>query len=191
MRGAPPVSAATRPVKPRRGARALRARGRVVAIDARAESGYAQIAMSDCAGRDSEPPPIARGDVRSDIDRRSFERREVTWSVDCETEDTFLYAAITNISEMGIFVRTTEPLPVGTELTLRFAPPRPPLSAGPPPEPFVLRGTVQWINRVQPLGDNPNPGMGVKFIDLRPDDRERLVEAIRTIAYLRDDPTKN
>ena len=40
-----------------------------------------------------------------------------------ETEDTFLYACITNISAMGIFVRTDTPLPVGTRLTLRFAPP--------------------------------------------------------------------
>src|ERR1700690_1992503 len=56
-------------------------------------------------------------------DRRGGERLDVLWSVDCETEDTFLYAAITNISEMGIFVRTTEPLAVGTSVILRFAPP--------------------------------------------------------------------
>lgn len=43
----------------------------------------------------------------------------MTWSVDCETDDTFLYAAITNISAMGIFVKTLEPLSIGTEVTLR------------------------------------------------------------------------
>lgn len=128
------------------------------------------------AGRNpsSHPPP--------DSDRRSTGRVDVTWSVDCETEDTFLYASITNISEMGIFVRTTEPLAVGTELTLRFTP------TSRPQETFVLRGTVQWVNPVRPLRDNPNPGMGIRFIELTPADRERIVETIRTIAYLREDP---
>jgi len=119
-------------------------------------------------------------------ERRSSERYDVTWSVDCETEETFLYAAITNISELGIFVRTTEPLPIGTSLTLRFASPN-------CDAPFVLRGTVQWINAVRPLRDNPNPGMGVRFVEITPADRERLVDTIRTIAYLRDGmaPTSN
>jgi type IV pilus assembly protein PilZ len=126
----------------------------------------------------SSPPSVPPSEAR---ERRSYERFEVTWSVDCATDETFLYATIGNISEMGIFVRTIEPLMVGTQLTLRFAPPK-------SPEPFVLRGKVQWINALRPLHDNPNPGMGIQFIDLTSDDRERLVEAIRTIAYLRQNP---
>jgi type IV pilus assembly protein PilZ len=126
--------------------------------------------VSSCRAPDSAQP---RG-----IERRSSERYDVTWSVDCETEDTFLYAAIANISELGIFVRTVEPLPVGTKLTLRFAPPN-------IVEPFVLHGMVQWVNTYRPLRDNPNPGMGIRFVDLTPADRERLVETVRTIAYLR------
>jgi type IV pilus assembly protein PilZ len=142
----------------------------------------APISSSDGAGdgvgaRDSHaPPPTTDG-----RDRRLFERFEVTWSVDCVTDDTFLYASIRNISEMGIFVRTTEPLPVGTQLTLRFAPTD-------SSEPFVLRGTVQWINAWRATSDNPNPGMGIRFMDLSPADRERIVDTIRTIAYLRDNP---
>jgi type IV pilus assembly protein PilZ len=110
------------------------------------------------------------------------ERLEVTWSVDCATEDTFLYASITNISEMGIFVRTIEPLPIGTEVTLRFAPHG-------CCEPFVLRGSVQWVNELDAVRETPNPGMGIRFVDLSLDARERLVEVIHTIAYLREDPT--
>lgn len=126
-------------------------------------------------------PPTADASVGEGHDRRSSERIEVTWSVDCETEDTFLYASITNISEMGIFVRTVEPLPVGTQLTLRFAPPS-------SVEPFILMGRVQWVNMLRPRHDNPNPGMGVSFANLTPADRERIVEVIHTIAYLRDNP---
>lgn len=127
--------------------------------------------MVDESSGDSEEVPAS--------DRRVAERVDVTWSVDCETEDTFLYASITNISEMGIFVATREPLEVGTELTLRFVPPG-------AAEPFVLAGQVQWVNPVRMLSENPNPGMGVRFTNLSRDDRERLVDAIRTIAYLRD-----
>ena len=123
---------------------------------------------------------------RSGSNRRSADRLDVLWSVDCETEDTFLYASIANISAMGIFVRTESPLPVGTELSLRFAPPR--WSAG---EPLVVRGRVQWVNPVRPGGDNPNPGMGIRFIDLDLPTRELLVEAVRSIAYLREDVAIN
>lgn len=111
--------------------------------------------------------------------RRLSDRIDVSWDVDCETEDTFLYASIRNVSELGIFVLTREPLEVGTEVMLRFSPP----GSGPP---FDLKGAVQWINPVRVLSDNRNPGMGILFVDITPEDRERLVETVRTIAYVRD-----
>lgn len=126
---------------------------------------------------------LAKGDANADdsvADRRNFDRFEVEWSVDCVASDTFLYASITNISEMGIFVRTSEPLKIGTKMRLTFAPP-----GG---EGFELDGCVAWVNRVKPDGENINPGMGIRFVDLQPDERERLVEVIRTIAYLRELP---
>ncbi len=148
----------------------MTARGRDVpgrATDGSLPSGY----------RADDAPTSAPGSSR-----RFVERVEVTWSVDCATEDTFLYAAITNISELGIFVRTIEPLPVGTALTLRFAP-----REG--CDPFVVRGTVQWVNRIDAVRETPNPGMGIRFDDLAIEDRELLVDAIHSIAYLRDEPT--
>lgn len=120
-----------------------------------------------------------RSGERARADRRSADRVDVVWSVDCETEDTFLYASITNISALGIFVRTDHPLALGTQLTLRFSPPG-------AVEPFVLRGEVQWVNPLRVLAENPNPGMGVQFVDLTAEDRERIVSAIRTIAYVRE-----
>lgn len=127
-----------------------------------------------------EPPPDSAPESGS-RDRRSAERIEVLWSVDCETDDTFLYAAITNISAMGIFVRTDEPLPVGTSIRLKFSPDE--------DAPFVLHGMVQWVNRRRP-SDNPNPGMGIRFENLSPAERERIVEIIHTIAYLREEPAQ-
>jgi type IV pilus assembly protein PilZ len=127
--------------------------------------------VSDEQPKPSERPPLS--------ERRSSDRIEVTWSVDCESQDTFLYANITNISEFGIFVRTQEPLEVGTRLILRFAPPG-------ADEPFVLSGQVQWVNAVRMLADNPNPGMGIRFVDLTSEARDRLIDTVRTIAYVRD-----
>lgn len=131
-------------------------------------------AKADRVSSDREDSDLPDSD--GGVERRISERIEVTWSVDCETDDTFLYASIRNISEMGIFVQTKEPLEVGTILTLRFAPPG--------HQPFVLQGLVQWVNPVRALSVSPNPGMGVRFTDLTGEDRERLVEAIRTIAYV-------
>jgi type IV pilus assembly protein PilZ len=128
-----------------------------------------------------QPAVAAPGPESGARNRRSAERFDVQWSVDCATEETFLFAAITNVSAMGIFVSTLEPLPVGTLVTLRFAPAH-------AEEPFVLTGTVQWVNIASPLENTPNPGMGVRFSSLSPEERERLVEVIHTIAYLREEP---
>jgi type IV pilus assembly protein PilZ len=127
--------------------------------------------VSDEQSKPSYPPPAS--------ERRSFERIDVEWSVDCETEETFLYASITNISEMGIFVATHEPLEVGTRLTLRFAMPG-------EESPYILLGQVAWVNPIRMLSDNPNPGMGIRFVDLSPESRERIINSVRTIAYVRD-----
>ncbi|MCS6797758.1 MAG: TIGR02266 family protein [Myxococcota bacterium] len=109
-------------------------------------------------------------------ERRSHPRFEAHLEVDYAHGDTFLFAYVENISEMGIFVRTDDPARVGTRLTLRFSPRD--------AEPLLLQGEVVWINPVRPGGDNPNPGMGIRFVELSADQRERLVELVRTVAYL-------
>ena len=65
-----------------------------------------------------EPDPMPKRD-----DRRSHDRFDVEWSVDCVADDTFLYASIANISAMGIFVKTHRALPIGTALVMSFEPP--------------------------------------------------------------------
>ncbi|MBK7399441.1 MAG: TIGR02266 family protein [Myxococcales bacterium] len=124
--------------------------------------------------RDSFLPPSPSSPPGA-ATRRAEERTEVSWAVDCEHADTFLYAAITNVSSLGLFVRTVTPLPIGTQVRLSFSPRN--------DAPFRLLAEVAWINHDKP--GCPNPGMGMRFIDLHLDERERLVEAIRTIAYLR------
>lgn len=127
-------------------------------------------------GRRSLPPDAGQSLPPEARERRSYERVPVSWSVDYQSGETFLYSYITNISAMGIFIYSVDPLPVGSQLALRFAPPG--------EEPFELMGEVAWINPYREGGENLNPGMGVRFVDLEPAMRERLVDLVRTIAYL-------
>ncbi|MDB4987136.1 MAG: hypothetical protein JWN04_2314 [Myxococcaceae bacterium] len=121
----------------------------------------------------------AEGDEKSEggIERREYERFDTSISVDYSSGDTFLFSYIQNISEMGIFIRSDTPLPIGTVLELRFAPDG--------QTAMQLLGEVTWINPYRPFGDNLNPGMGVRFRDLDADLREKIVALVRTVAYLR------
>jgi type IV pilus assembly protein PilZ len=111
------------------------------------------------------------------IERRRYERFDTSISVDYSSGETFLFSYIQNISEMGIFIRSDSPLPIGTVLELKFAPDG--------EVPMELLGEVTWINPYRPFGDNLNPGMGVRFRELSADLRERIVALVRTVAYLR------
>jgi type IV pilus assembly protein PilZ len=123
---------------------------------------------------------IRNSDVEGS-ERRQWERVLVDLEVDYGNEENYLFAYIRDISATGIFVRTNSPEPPGTRLNLRFTPPG-------APDPFELEGEVIWINPYRPgHSDNLHPGMGIRFIGLTDEDRERLVEFIKTFAYLADD----
>jgi type IV pilus assembly protein PilZ len=111
-------------------------------------------------------------------DRRVHARYDTSVTVDYANGDTFLFAYLKDISEMGIFIRTEEPLAIGTRLRLRFH-----IDDS---DPLVLDGEVAWINPMRAAGENINPGMGVRFIRLTPELREQMVALVRTVAYLRD-----
>ncbi len=125
----------------------------------------------------------ADDDDRTGADRREHQRYDVSVAVDYASGDTFLFAYLTNISEMGIFIRSDTPLPIGTHLELRFTPDG--------QEPIELGGEVTWVNPYRPFGDNLNPGMGVSFKRLTPELRERIVALVRTVAYLRPAENEN
>lgn len=118
-------------------------------------------------------------DDEDGAERRIHERFDTTVKVDYASGETFLFAYLTNISEMGIFVRTETPLPIGTRLRLRFH-----VESG---DALEFEGVVMWINPVRVSGDNLNPGMGVRFDNLAAEQREQVVALVRTVAYLRRD----
>jgi type IV pilus assembly protein PilZ len=112
--------------------------------------------------------------------RRSDTRVPVELEVDYRASDTFLFAYITDISAMGIFVRTETPEPRGTHLNLRFR-----VNGG---ELMELHGVVIWINPPRPDdSEGRNPGMGIQFRDLSAAQREEMLRLVRTFAYLNDE----
>ncbi|MFK7989366.1 MAG: TIGR02266 family protein [Sandaracinaceae bacterium] len=113
---------------------------------------------------------------KTGAERRVHERFEAELTVDWASGENFLFSYITNISEMGIFVRSDDPPEVGTAIRLRF---------GLPDDlPLELVGVVTWINPVRSDGTDLNPGMGVQFQDLSASQREAVVQLVKTIAYL-------
>ena len=127
--------------------------------------------------REVTVPSDRRG---SGPDRRVHTRVTVDIEVDYKSADNFLFAYITDISAMGIFIRTNAPEPPGTRINMRFTPP-----GGPE---LNLEGRVMWVNPYRAGSyDNINPGMGVQFVDLSAQQREQIVNLVRTFAYLSDD----
>ncbi len=151
----------------------------------------------------------------ADSDRRAAPRVLVDLEVDYASEENYLFAYITDISETGIFVRTTTPEQPGTRLNLRFrlddpsanlSGPSPNRSRVPPREAgqgreadlvaegdrhdenspqIEVEGVVIWINPYRPgAPDNLHPGMGIRFVALEDELKDRLLELVRRFAYL-------
>ena len=111
-------------------------------------------------------------------DRRAAPRVLVDLEVDYALEDNYLFAYITDISATGIFVRTTTPEQPGTHLNLRF-------SQGGKRGKLEIEGEVIWVNPFRPgAPDNLHPGMGIRFVELDDELRNRLLELVRRFAYL-------
>lgn len=124
----------------------------------------------------SEKNTVIAGLVDAGAERRAHHRIEVMLEVDYRADDTFLFAYITDISAMGIFVRTAQPEPPGTHLWLRFTP-----QSG--DDSVECEGDVIWINPPRD-GRCKSPGMGIQFTQLDDTQRRILVELVRTFAWL-------
>ncbi len=118
--------------------------------------------------------------MTTETDRRREPRLPVNFEVNYTSDETFLYAYITDISSLGIFVQTDSPLPIGSEIRLGFAPDTPGLENTTRLE---LEGEVMWNSQGN---DNSAPGMGVRFTDVGEKTRARLLAIVRRIAYLAD-----
>src|ERR1700690_4361474 len=91
--------------------------------------------------------------------------------------DQFIERYSVDVSRGGIFIRTREPLSVGTRLRLEFQlMDAAPLLAG--------EGTVVWIREPDPLQENVTPGMCVRFDKLTPESQPTLEKILAEKARL-------
>lgn len=122
---------------------------------------------------DEAPPPGS--------ERRREPRHPVRIDVRCDAEGTHLVACITDISTMGIFIAATSPPPVGTRVALRFTPPTFARGAG-RSAPIEALAEVMWTT--DETGSRGHAGMGLRFVDLAPTMRTRIIELVSDITYL-------
>ena len=104
------------------------------------------------------------GDSAQGGPRRRDER--VTINKEFESFDAFVDEYIANVSRSGVFIRSREPLPVGTKVNLEFT---------------VLTDEIQTVGglgEVVRVHDDP-PGMGVVFTELSSYD-SRIIERLLT-----------
>ena len=87
---------------------------------------------------DGGPQILGTAETPDPSERRAHQRIQVLLEVDYRADDTFLFAYITDISAMGIFVRTAQPETPGTRIFLRFTPPPASLESDSRPDPTAL-----------------------------------------------------
>jgi hypothetical protein len=87
----------------------------------------------------------------SDSDKRGDER--VTINKEFESFDAFIQEYVTNISRTGVFIKSQQPLPIGTRVNLRFT--------------VIMDDieSIEGVGEVVRVEASP-PGMGVVFREL-------------------------
>jgi type IV pilus assembly protein PilZ len=95
---------------------------------------------------------------------RAFPRLPVHLEVRYQDGDELRRSFVTNLGAGGVFIRTSRPLPIGTEVVLEIA------LAG--VEPVRLRGRVAW-DRASGRED----GMGIAFSEPLPERLTKLLTA--------------
>ena len=98
--------------------------------------------------------------------KRQHERLDINKEV--ASIDDFIAEYVTDISRGGVFIRSKQPLPVGTRVNLKFS--------------VIVEDfeTVEGEGEVvRVLEDGENTGMGVQFISLTDESREIVDELVR------------
>jgi len=98
------------------------------------------------------------------VDNRVFPRLPVNLQVSFRDDRDLRESMVESVSGGGVFIRTSRPLPIGTELTMEIH-----LEDG-ATQPIRVRGQVVW-ERLTGRTD----GMGVKFLEDPPDRLKKLL----------------
>jgi len=101
-------------------------------------------------------------------ERRSDARRPIELKVEYKRLNTFFADYTKNISRGGTFIKTSRPLPVGTEFLFKlFVPGR--------DRPLTIHGEVQ---RIIDHHDGEEPGMAIKFVYREGDPQAEIARVV-------------
>lgn len=108
-------------------------------------------------------------------ERRRNRRFDVEIKVDYQTRDIFTSNYVMNLSKGGVFIQSDSPHPIGTEIHLTFTLPE--LNTT-----IQVNGEVAWTYDIQRGTSAILPGMGIRFIDLSPEDKKQLEATIENLS---------
>ncbi len=109
-------------------------------------------------------------------EKRKSPRANYVFRVDYSTPEALFNEFADNISEGGLFIKTPNPLPIGTEIVLEFILPL-------LEEPIKVKGRVEW-NTELPGIRKRTPGMGVSFQGLSPQHKEKINQVVRQLRQI-------
>ncbi len=107
-------------------------------------------------------------------DQRHAPRVPLAVAVTLQSEHNFFAGVANNVSEGGVFVATTAPPPIGTEVGFEL------VLGG---ERFLVVGVVRWVRAGQAGAGGAPAGCGVKWVHLEDgalDAIQRFIEVRRT-----------
>jgi type IV pilus assembly protein PilZ len=113
-------------------------------------------------------------DDSTPTDRRDAARQPIELKVEYKRLNTFFADFTKNISKGGTFIKTTRPLPIGTEFVFKLFVPT-------LQRPLVIHGEVQRVVSDGQAGPDEEPGMAIRFVYRHGDARgevEALVEEL-------------
>ena len=106
------------------------------------------------------------------IDDRKSQRIDVQLLVDYHSQNGhYLFDFCRDLGTGGVFIETTNPLPMGESVNLTFTIPD-------SKETLVASGKVIWVQEAVPEKEL-TAGMGVQFDEFTPDQREILTNFIK------------
>lgn len=110
---------------------------------------------------------------------RAYPRAPLAVKVTCSTSQGQRFDGLTGgIGGGGLFIESSMPLPVGSDLTVEFSLPDRPL------ETIKAKCTVAWV-RPKPDRFTLYPGMGVQFVDIPQKARDNVIDLVKSLIQAR------
>ena len=109
-----------------------------------------------------------------DDDRRTHPRAPIVLKVEYKRLNSFFADYTKNISRGGTFIRTKNPLSIGTEFMFNLVVPS-------LEDPLSIKGKVQWIVQPDDAAEDHDPGMGIGFVYESEAERAKIANVVEKL----------